>query len=113
MLCSSPSLDRSTFLPARSLLLEDDELAHCVLSERAAAVFALGQVLAPVRQQMVGLTVDVIDDRLEDLRRLQETAFEPAAKDGFPVGIRHERGRVGVLAPVARCQRQGPFHILA
>jgi hypothetical protein len=43
-------------------LLEDDELAHGVFSERAAAVLALGQKLASVRQRMVRLAVEVVDD---------------------------------------------------
>ena len=94
-------------------LLEDDQLAPGVFPERAAAVLALGQKLAPVRQRMVGLAVEVVDDRIEDLPRLQDATFDLAAKDCFPVSVRDERRAVRALVPVARHQRQGPFHVLA
>lgn len=94
-------------------VLEDDELAHGVFPERAAAVLALGQKLAPVRQRMIGLAVEVVDDGIEDLSRLQDATFDLAAKDGFPVSVRDERRAVRALVPVARHQRQGPLHVLA
>jgi hypothetical protein len=94
-------------------LLEDDELAQGVFPERAAAVLALGQKLAPVRQRMVCLTVGVVDDDIEDLSRLQDATFDLAAKDGFHVSVRDEGRAVRALVPVARHQRQGPFHVLA
>jgi len=100
----------ASFVAGLLELLEDDELAHGVLPERAAAVLALGQKLAPVRQRMVGLAVKVVVvDGIEDLSRLQDATFDPAAKDGFPVSVRDERRAVRTLVPVARHQRQSPY----
>src|SRR4051812_44426903 len=81
----SPPSSASISLPSprtRSPLLQHEQLAHRVLSERATAVLPLGEELAGVWQLAVRQAVGVVDDREEHLCGVEEMPVHGAAEVG-------------------------------
>lgn len=94
---------------ARSLLLENQELAHGVLAEAVPAVLT-GRAARKARDRVGRLGEEVIDDREEHLTSVEQSAGRPSVEPGGPSSPATERIRVRWLgAGMDRLEWQRPL----